>query len=497
MFYGHLKEVPLAPSLCSIHLMPLSSGKKCIEAFANPMRPQEKSHQAVCTQPLFKQAQNARHLIYIWCTKSLSEDAEKSIGGFGVEGCWVHSGGEQETGSRAPRKMANNPTACTSKKAVCNKEKSPDSKLKRVSPNKSRESPPPQSYKSESAYGDLGGYWKHPAPGPVRPFTPLMFLLKLEVKGSPSCPPYLNYHTSVQMFIATFNSKQIGIKSTSRGQGGLFLCPLAFLFFSYKCKHVPQHAGTKSNSIEADGAAGPSSGGGGQFWADLCKPFPFLGVIWKDALPMKLHDQESFLSANEFILFLGVKSRLYTTAGRHVACNGQHFEQCYKKYEKAGWVLSPDLQLPVSGKLSRGTFTRYLPAPPVVAFRICLIIARAGISDAHHYLHMENTCRPCKVYLGDAHHYLHEEIVSRQGCLVIAPLPGSVVYPSCSNSKNDRHAMAVRWLGDRLQIKHWKLDETMALGETKEGTHNKPVQLEEDRKSSARKKVCAQKGKSI
>eukprot|EP00983_Pelagomonas_calceolata_P034339 1075720-Pelagomonas_calceolata.AAC.1 len=31
---------------------------------------------------------------------------------------------------------------------------------------KSRESPPQQSYKTESANGDLEGYWKHPAPGP-------------------------------------------------------------------------------------------------------------------------------------------------------------------------------------------------------------------------------------------------------------------------------------------------------------------------------------------
>eukprot|EP00983_Pelagomonas_calceolata_P124029 1161064-Pelagomonas_calceolata.AAC.1 len=29
---------------------------------------------------------------------------------------------------------------------------------------RSRESPPPQSYKEEKASGDLEGYWKHPAP---------------------------------------------------------------------------------------------------------------------------------------------------------------------------------------------------------------------------------------------------------------------------------------------------------------------------------------------
>eukprot|EP00983_Pelagomonas_calceolata_P018246 571689-Pelagomonas_calceolata.AAC.1 len=31
---------------------------------------------------------------------------------------------------------------------------------------RSRDSPPPQSYKPESANGDLEHYWKHPAPGP-------------------------------------------------------------------------------------------------------------------------------------------------------------------------------------------------------------------------------------------------------------------------------------------------------------------------------------------
>eukprot|EP00983_Pelagomonas_calceolata_P074831 1152719-Pelagomonas_calceolata.AAC.1 len=30
---------------------------------------------------------------------------------------------------------------------------------------KSRESPPPRSYKTENTNGDLEGYWKHPAPG--------------------------------------------------------------------------------------------------------------------------------------------------------------------------------------------------------------------------------------------------------------------------------------------------------------------------------------------
>eukprot|EP00983_Pelagomonas_calceolata_P074785 1152698-Pelagomonas_calceolata.AAC.8 len=30
----------------------------------------------------------------------------------------------------------------------------------------SLEPPQPQNYKSESAYGDLEGYWKHPAPEP-------------------------------------------------------------------------------------------------------------------------------------------------------------------------------------------------------------------------------------------------------------------------------------------------------------------------------------------
>eukprot|EP00983_Pelagomonas_calceolata_P009129 295838-Pelagomonas_calceolata.AAC.2 len=32
--------------------------------------------------------------------------------------------------------------------------------------HKSRESPPPQGYRPESANRDLEGYWKHPAPGP-------------------------------------------------------------------------------------------------------------------------------------------------------------------------------------------------------------------------------------------------------------------------------------------------------------------------------------------